>query len=496
MRPLLLAALLATACSDSAPATTACTGTVVDGACVLPGAHLYYLDAVGGDDDTGDGSKAAPWKTVARVLPVLVATDVVLMLDGSYDAIATGRTGEPDQPWTWRPIPVVYEDWVTFQAYPGAEAHVASVSLGTLLQADGSDLPFTTMGNSDLRLRVRGLVIDDGVEIFGSRHVEISGCTIHNAAAELRDDMQQAGVRIFNGRYVTIEDNEITHVAIGVQVMSHDVVIRGNEIHHNCHDGLSMTGGDNVLVEGNVIHDLDDGADDDDGASWNMHVDGVQFYTVGAASPKWATEHAHFTFRGNVLYHLEAMGVMIGANTAGGEYRDFVWENNVFGPVGGILFHLGADVYDGFVFRNNTVLYAPGDAWTSLYRPMNGQKVDFALWDADASFGPGYQFYNNVFVDPKLVPDSYGFVSSNRYLGDAAEILDRDEQILAALPYPEISGDLGAFIAGGGVPGLPLAGSPLIDTGSTHGPVATDIRGVARDAHPDIGAYELTADEK
>ncbi len=332
-----------------------------------PPLHTYHLDAVKGRD-SNDGSEAKPWKTFNYALSRVVAKDLVLMHSGKYGTLEAGRTANK------LPIAVVFKDWVTFRAAPGEKPQSTQLNLGTWNDSDGKAIPFTQKGNSDLYMRFDGLLIDDGVRIEGSRHVQIRNCEIHNLG-DLHSTMQKSGIAVFNGQYVTLEGNDISHTSIGIQSMSRDLVIRKNHIHHNAHDGLSMIGGENTLIEGNTIHDLDDGANDNDGSDWNMHVDGMQTYMVGQTNSKYAENMVHLVFRNNVLYHLESMGVMVNANVTGQFYENWLFENNVFGPVGGIGFHLGADIKKGMIFRHNTFVYAPADRWTSIAgRAMAGQE--------------------------------------------------------------------------------------------------------------------------
>lgn len=457
---------------------------------------IYYADAVNGSDEN-PGTESAPFLTVHHGLARLTGGDALYLFNGDYGDVAWGRTGT--EPWEQRPIPEVYTDWVTVRAADGHEPHLESLDLGTWNQPDSGDpLPFTTVGNSDLRMRFDGLVIENGVQIHGSRYVEIRNCRIH-LRGDLQERIEDPGVRVFNGQHIKLLYNEITSTGFGISGMTTDFTVRGNEIHHNSHDGISILGGANWLVEYNAIHDLDDGAADGDGQSWNMHVDGIHMYMVNNGDPKWAIGAAGFTFRGNVFYHLESMAVMINANEAGGTYENWLWENNVFGPVGGRLFILGAAFYNGFVFRHNTVVYAPNDTWVSMYgrsmgadsAELDGQWYHVQVWGGEDAFLSDYQFYNNIFTTATSMPDGFGFVANNLYLGDTDAELPNGERVVSILPYVEVPGSIQDFLDSGGVLGQLVEGSPAIDMGSTEGErVPCDRTGNERDDLPDIGAME------
>ena len=99
---------------------------------------------------------------------------------------------------------------------------------------------------------------------------------------------------------------------------------------------------------------VDDGFDDpanypaDVRWTWGRHADGIHIWTLIDAT-------RNLTVRGNIIYHVECMGVMVNASTLEGkEYSNWVFENNVFGPTGGEeTIHGGAAVRDRFIFRHN-----------------------------------------------------------------------------------------------------------------------------------------------
>ncbi|MEN9307269.1 MAG: hypothetical protein RL173_1201 [Fibrobacterota bacterium] len=465
-------------------------------ACTQIFASTYYADAINGKDSAA-GSFALPVKTLAKAMTLVKSGDTVLLQSGNYGDFGFGRTGtDPKTSWAWRPIPEVFSDWVTIAAAPQAKAHLGNVSLGTWNHDTGWAMSFAQKGNSDLRLRLERLNIDDGIRIEGSRHIEIK----HNTIRLMGDTisiMGRAGVTVLNGQFVSIDSNEITHCGLGIQGMTRDFVVRGNEIHHNSHDGISILGGENWLVEGNRIHDLDDGANDDDQKSgakpWNMHVDGIHMYMVNGGNAKYATDSKNFTFRNNIFYHLEAMGVMINANNAGGEYRDFTWENNIWGPVGGIGFHLGADFEGKFVFRNNTFASAPNDVWTSIFgRVMNEHSYSLALWAKPSGSTAIYEFYNNIFAQQVTIPP-YDYVAKNIHFTGKDAKMDRDQIQVKDLPYATISGSIVDYVESGRILGAPVRKGPAVDSGVSRSPLRDDAYGLPRDASVDIGAVEYHA---
>ena len=461
----------------------------------------------------------------------MASGDTVLMYDGNYGTFLAGRTAVED--YAGNAVDL-FTDWVTFKAAPGQTPHVTNIDLGTLWYLNGSGVRVQLdigngqpKGNANAYLRFEGLTIDDGVSILGSRHVEINGCTIHRLGGlngSVENIEKKMGINTFYGAFITIAGNEITHVAVGINAAGSSTVIKDNHIHHNSHDGIHVLGGPDWLIEGNRIHDLDDGADDGNGGptdpawdpeagqSWNRHCDGIQVYDLNGDG---SDAVVNLTVRRNLFYHLESMGMMIQCKTDGipdaqlvppGRFSNFVIENNVFGPVGGRVIILGVDLNGGFVLRHNTVLQAPNDSWTSLYRampaPTNSDAHNIQMWadttiPSRSTIFQQYRVYNNIFGDADF-GDSYGtyssiyaFTAGNLVYGSGG-VLANGNRWYTTLPYAPIPGNIQDWIDAGHLPGQLLAGSVAIDNGSNTyaAQVPTDFSGQVRDAHPDIGAFE------
>ena len=504
-----------------------------DGAEVLAGTdplhppvvgNTYYLDANAGDDDTGDGSAARPWRTFKKALYSVQSGDTVLLRTGHYGTLIAGRTRDDNRNWGAEvALPLAhFTDWVTFKAAPGHAPRATRIDFGTKNTTERTSnnlavqLPFTEKGNVDLFIRVEGLIIEDGVDLKGGRHIEIANCTI-NRVGPLNDSISsidgKVGVGISNGRYITIRGNDITQVAVGIGAASHDFAIIGNRIHHIAHDGIRVLGGDNWLIEGNWIHDVDDGFDDPANYppeirwTWGRHADGIHIWTLIDAT-------RNLTVRGNIIYHVECMGVMVNASTlTGKEYSNWVFENNVFGPTGGEeTIHGGAAVRDRFIFRHNTFVYAPEDRWTGLYPKdmVTGEdrvvhstthKIMWPSCDGEGSV------YNNLFADGSQArvytgsPLAFSGHNLYRIAPNSGNALSRGDAVLTALPYDAIPGNVQDYMdTTGKVIGQLTTQNQAVDAGTGIGldyvtalpeRLTIDFMEAARDARADIGAFEV-----
>ena len=54
-------------------------------------ANTYYLDAVNGNDGTGDGSQGNPWASMAQVFTAVQPGDSVLLQPGNYGPVSLGE---------------------------------------------------------------------------------------------------------------------------------------------------------------------------------------------------------------------------------------------------------------------------------------------------------------------------------------------------------------------------------------------------------------------
>ena len=448
----------------------------------IPGT-TYYVDAATGDD-TNPGTSDSPFLTLGHALTMVTGGDAIALRNGEYGDLLFGAEDGA-------PIPEVFDDWVTIFNDEGHAPSLGTVELG-IWNRNGYMLEFSESGNSDLRLRLDGLTIENGLSVNGSRYVEIRNCTVRQTGAIDELDQESGCLNLMNGQYLTIMDTEITHCAVGASLMTRDLVFTGNRIHHCIHDGIKLYGGERMLLEGNTIYHLDDGLTDDDPdpTGRNRHCDGIHMHTIihagGYDNPRWAGGATDVVIRGNLFYHIESMAVMINQNDWDGSWGDFVWENNLFAPSNGRLFILGSS-FSRFVFRHNTVLFAPGDIWESHFGRTMGNTDDlsnpYSAWYHVQVWGnpAGNEFYNNILAAASgdLAQDE-GIVTNNIIYSAADEV-----------PHGAIPGSLSDFLDGGDLPGTLKEGSAAINTGTAdYERHPTDIYGTARDATPDIGAVE------
>ncbi len=446
-----------------------------------PATARYHLDAVIGNDATGDGSADRPYKTVAKVRPLLRGGELVLLHSGSYDALSIDATVGGN-------LAAPYTDWVTFMAAPGATPVVSKVNFHGYWGG-----PVTWNGNLDLRVRVIGLTIADGVGLASVNLVRLENCIINRVGPTTGSvaAMSRNGVAIRRARSVTIQDCEITQVAVGIVMRGNDLTIRRCHIHHNSLDGMNPTGCDTVLIEGNSIHDLDDGIDDGV-ADWGAHVDGIQCFMETDGHPFDANRH--LIIRANRIYHIESMGLML-QNRNDAQYptnpnvyisEDWLLENNVFGPTSGFMIH-GKFYCKGFVFRHNSVVHVENDQFQVQERVVTPTHYDVSL--PTYALSTGVEIYNNIFPGLDRNWSKIEGAYAARYdhnlfyhaVPNVAQPKGQDPIVTTLVPYANPA----AFDA------VLLGDCPGINAGSTLNPPLADLYGTPRDNQPDTGAFEF-----
>ena len=168
---------------------------------------------------------------------------------------------------------------------------------------------------------------------------------------------------------VRLETSEIRGFARGIVTSeSRDIAFVGNDLHSLRSDGMDFAQVEDVLVEGNHIHDFarSEAAGD--------HADMIQFWTSGTTGPT-----RNVTIRDNILESGQSAwsqsifirNELVDTGTAGDEmfYRNITIENNFIHNAH--LHGISVGEVDGLVIRGNTLLHNPAGA---------GENPDQEMW--------------------------------------------------------------------------------------------------------------------
>ena len=445
----------------------------------LLGATAYHVDAEQGNDSSGNGSVSAPYRSLGKIMNLLKGGDEVILYDGNYGAIryATRTTD-------------IFTDWVEFKAAEGALPELDYVIIHS------NDYGFELSGSFDAYIRISGMHIigrgvDNGIALVGSRHVVIEDCLIEIEGpwTGSEKNIEKTGFHLRGGRDITLKNCEITRVGTGIAAAGHDVKIMYNHIHDITHDGIRVTGLNDSLVEGNLIHGLDDGVDDSE-ASWSKHCDAIHVFIGGSSVESLLVPNDNVTIRGNIIYDIEAQAVQFNNYSPFPDVHNanIIFENNIFGPVHSVFVFNDADIVEGLTIRNNTFLYLPGG--TSYVNPNNGTQRTLVSDNHGLRVTPNttdLEIYNNILVYGGGLPvDNADVFENNVILHTTTEGIDIGGPSNVATTEEQ-------FVNAAAMDGMLLNSSWAISRASkTLDMYGYDIYGTARGVGAEAGAYEYT----
>ncbi|WP_269543139.1 LamG-like jellyroll fold domain-containing protein [Cerasicoccus fimbriatus] len=444
-------------------------------------AATYHVDAINGSDASGDGSAAAPYASLSPVYLQLSSGDQVFLYDGNYGALEYHNQSAD-----------IFNDWVTIQAAEGHRPELDHISFHS--SNPGPD----RTGSFNAYLRVIGCDIvgtsrDQAVSITSARYVEIDQCRleVHGPWTGSENNIEKTAFYVRYGSHITLSNSEITRTGTGVSAQGRNIQILYNHIHDITHDGIRATGLEDSLIEGNHIHGLDDGVDDNQ-ASWSKHCDAIHIFIAGGGSADSLIPNVNLIVRGNIIHDIEAQSVQFNNYFRFPEVHNanITFENNIFGPVNSVFVFNDAEPVDGLTIRNNSFLYIPGG--TSYVSPNNethrtlisdnhGLRVTDQTTDL--------QVYNNILPYGAMPTDTadvfannviFNAPSENIYVGDQSNIATPEEQFVNPLAFD----------------GALRNTSWAIDRASTTLPIhPTDIHGVTRNTPAEAGASEFFVTE-
>ncbi len=435
-------------------------------------AATYHVDANNGSDVRGNGSAAAPWQTLGKVRPVLAGGDTVVLYDGNYGAIEEVQNGPAD----------LYANWVTYAAAAGRNPTVDHVLLGA---DDKEYLGDNQAGSYDAYLRLKGVHIADGVAAYGARRLELIDCLVQRqgAAGGSAAALEKTAVLVRSGDDVTVQGCEIANAGVGISAAGHHVRLIGNHVHHATNDGLRAAGLWDSEVEGNLIHDIDEGGPADQPSAPRR---GTGLAIVIPPPGADGTQNHDVVFRSNVIYDVAAHAVRIANCPARPQLENELigFENNIFGPAGGTMFDDG-DAMAGLVLRHNTVVnFSDGRKFNGLVCRDTALRISRHATDVEV--------YNNILgataietgADVRLFDWNLVQTPGGAFGVDRTRAYGR---------FTIIGGEA-KFVDREAWDGRLEAGSAAINAGTrlfAPDPLYPyDFEGTRRDARPDLGAWE------
>jgi hypothetical protein len=468
---------------------------------------VYWVAADGNDD--GAGSRDEPWATLQHAADSVTPGSTVFVRGGVYpQRMAVGISGAPGRPVVFRnapgeqPVldgsslevaqgfsPMISMDGVRYVEIRGFEirGHRTELSghnpVGILVTGASDHISIVGTVVHDMGTTFQGRIGGDafGIAVYGNLgdhpidDVVIRDNHLYNLS------LGSSEALVVNGNVTgfLIEDNvvhdtnNIAIVAIGYEGTAPDPsvdvarggTIRGNTVYNvdsygnpaygtdRSADGIYVDGGRDVLVEGNVIHDV------------NI---GMEF-----ASEHHGRSTTFVTARNNVIYDATTIGIAIGGyDRHRGSTAGCAIVNNTVHETDGVALLVQFDTRDNVIENNIFVSGSTAEFVENPYTENANNVLDHNLyWSTNGSARGVWQWkdrdYGN-FAEWHAGSD----VDRNSVFADPGFVDPETGDFRLADGSPAI--DAGAFIAAAG---------------------ATDLAGDLRQqaAATDLGAYERSA---
>jgi parallel beta-helix repeat protein len=315
-----------------------------------------YFVATDGNNDTGDGSRSKPWRTIQHGMNQLHPGDRLYLRGGEYreSMLTLARSGKPDA-------------YITVAGYPGEQAKVINSGGLTVFNLDAGS-PWTPKRlREEAYIVFRDLYVD---AVKGNQTFRINGPMMLPEYGS--DVVKSRGMR----HNIWVVGCEIVgggpaEGGIGPGFGAHDIVISNNRIHHISGGVMAYLYADGTIIEWNTVYNT--GPDQDDAGAIKSMTPGViiRYNTVYnnnrdplSKKPGWAPDSEG----GGQWRFLQGLT---------GIYLDWAMTT----PPGGNGFYpeplLPADpanyVYGNQVYNNNAGIYA--------YKSDNARIFDNVVYD-------------------------------------------------------------------------------------------------------------------
>jgi hypothetical protein len=237
--------------------------------------NIYYVATNG--SDSASGSQSAPWKTIQKAATVARAGDTVYVRGGTYnEKVVVQNSGSAG-------------NFITFSAQPGETVtiDVSGVNMTEDIQGGFTIseisyvqvIGFRVVNSKSTGKGGFGIVCymsdhcviknnytyntyHSGIIVRSSANVTVDGNEVELA----NNDGSQEMITIARSEFVTVTNNHVHHggpgnnggEGIDVKNGSHDILVKGNRVHHVSRAGIYVDAYDeytyNITIEGNLVY--------------------------------------------------------------------------------------------------------------------------------------------------------------------------------------------------------------------------------------------------
>ncbi len=301
----------------------------------LDGGNTFFLDPTNGNLD-GDGSTAAPLPG----LQVVIDNDLIQRWEAVTHPYVEGAELQlvnpeaPIQPGDTllllsgdhglcNVVESHNEEWITIRAATGHEPVLSGLTLTGVERYRVQDLILRGTSNQEV---TRTLLHIESHNWRGPcREIIIERCdiaSITDASSWSANDWDQNSAHgvMADGDYITLRDNVLTNVNMGLSACGQYCLIERNSIENFCGDGMRGIG-DDMIFEYNTVRNCYDVNDN--------HDDGFQSFSVNDQPPR-----RRIILRGNMIIGYTDpdqpfRGTLQGIGCFDGMYDNWIIENNI-----------------------------------------------------------------------------------------------------------------------------------------------------------------------
>jgi hypothetical protein len=369
--------------------------------------NTYYLDAVNGHDDTGNGSSINPWQTLAKSQASCPAGSLVILRAGNYGSMNdTAYTGNRT-------------NWTVYMCEEGAIPEITYVS-------------FLGQNHYNLRILFYGIKIapawvDPGgsapynktyspLKIYGANYARFYNCELAGTNKYLTIEIAY----LSEANYIYFERCNMHKAGEGiVYVNCDDIKFYYNYIHEICacffKDG--WTGNSNIWIEGNHGSEAGFSTSDQYGSDAAFHGSMI------------ALNNATSTVRNNFLHWGGGTNAINFYADGNPTYNDVLIENNVvYNPTATVCIDV-EQITTNVVIRNNTFIGQKRDPVTDgEYRYNVGMYVGSF---ASGYNGSGLSLYNNIILGIAMVVPATTYINMDHNIVYNGSDFDTANSIVA-----------------------------------------------------------------